>query len=326
MKKYFSLIVFLIFILNTPCCAKNAETPAIYKKAKQELNPHYYQVYRLTEQIIKANRLDEHAWRINLVGVENRRGNYDFNAETSNANLITIYPGMLDTFSGDLSAFAYIISHEMAHQLLDHLKKRAYMKEQTNNKIKMLEAKGKNLEKEGKNIAHRTNSSRTSSYGLWGLVETTADVYGTLRGDSKIKNINNEITKISGQIKQERRNYFNFIQNQEYQADDLGLFLLLRAGFKPDGAIRAFSFLRRLPKVYDPEGTHPPIESRLQAVQNRLKTIDIKKLKAEGKQNLDNSIILSYDYSLDGKSLKINSKYSSNKNVDQVLDHLFTDK
>jgi predicted Zn-dependent protease len=60
-----------------------------------------------------------------------------------------------------------------------------------------------------------------------------------------------------------------YSQDQEFEADELGLLLMRAAGFDPAGAIRVLQRLGEFDRVPDPLGlgvylsTHPPIEDRL---------------------------------------------------------------
>jgi predicted Zn-dependent protease len=60
-----------------------------------------------------------------------------------------------------------------------------------------------------------------------------------------------------------------YSQDEEYEADELGLLLMRAGGFDPAGAARALQRLARLDRKADPLGlsvylsTHPPIEERV---------------------------------------------------------------
>jgi predicted Zn-dependent protease len=60
-----------------------------------------------------------------------------------------------------------------------------------------------------------------------------------------------------------------YSQDEEFEADELGLLLMRAAGFDPAGAVRVLQRLGELDRVPDPLGlgvylsTHPPIEDRI---------------------------------------------------------------
>ena len=76
----------------------------------------FYKVYRVAERIIRANNLDYINWRIAVKKTQDG----EFNAASSSMNYIVIYTGLYDTLSDNEDALAFVIGHEMAHQLLGH--------------------------------------------------------------------------------------------------------------------------------------------------------------------------------------------------------------
>lgn len=78
----------------------------------------FYKVYRVTEKLIRANRLDYINWRICL-----KKSVDEPNAYTDGSNLIVITTSMFDTFRNNDDALAMIIGHEMGHALLGHNKR-----------------------------------------------------------------------------------------------------------------------------------------------------------------------------------------------------------
>ena len=80
----------------------------------QAVGVDYYRVYRVAERIIRANNLDYMNWRIAV------RKTKSFNATTSDGNYVEIHTGLYDTLYQNEDAFAYVIAHEMAHQILGH--------------------------------------------------------------------------------------------------------------------------------------------------------------------------------------------------------------
>lgn len=75
----------------------------------------FYKVYRVSERLIRANKLDYANWRIAI-----RKTMDDFNAYSSSTNLIIIHTALYDTFYNDEDALAFVIAHEMAHHILGH--------------------------------------------------------------------------------------------------------------------------------------------------------------------------------------------------------------
>lgn len=131
----------LISLSNVPVVnesqykAKIAKDNEIYNtKIKKALNTNlnsvnvqpaavdFYNVYRIAEKIIRANNLDYINWRIAI-----RKSEEEFNAATSSANFIYINTALYDSLYTNSDALAFIIGHEMAHQILGHEQRTAEM-------------------------------------------------------------------------------------------------------------------------------------------------------------------------------------------------------
>ena len=84
----------------------------------QAVGRDYYRIYRITERIIRANRLDYQVWRIGIT-----READDINAYSTSGNYINLYTSMVDTFIDNDDALAMVIGHEIAHILLGHQKR-----------------------------------------------------------------------------------------------------------------------------------------------------------------------------------------------------------
>lgn len=80
----------------------------------------FLNLYLVTERIIRANGLDYINWRIVLTDETT-----NFNAATTAGNLIMINSALYDSFHNNDDALAFVIGHEIAHQVLGHLQQRA---------------------------------------------------------------------------------------------------------------------------------------------------------------------------------------------------------
>ena len=114
---------------NTKFNAKIQQDEVQYKKIKDNLRKNktddfntqaysmdFYKVYRIAERIIRANNLDYINWRISI----QKTPDGEFNASSSSMNYIVINTGLYDTLNDNDDALAFVIGHEMAHQLLGH--------------------------------------------------------------------------------------------------------------------------------------------------------------------------------------------------------------
>lgn len=95
----------------------------------QAYHEDFYAVYKVTEKLIRANKLDYINWRI---VIDTKK---EFNADVNYLNCITLNTGLIDTFKGNEDALALVVAHEMAHSMLGHTERLAKIYN------KMLEAK-----------------------------------------------------------------------------------------------------------------------------------------------------------------------------------------
>ena len=97
-----------------PALGKNMKTINI-----QPSDVDFYKVYRVAERIIRANNLDYINWRISI------RKSDDIDASTFSGNCITINTALYDSVYNNEDALAFVIAHEMSHQILGHAQRRA---------------------------------------------------------------------------------------------------------------------------------------------------------------------------------------------------------
>lgn len=95
-------------------------------RSKETVAVDFYNLYRITERILRANKLDYINWRMVLLDAT-----ANFNAGTTEANLICINTALYDSFYNNPDALAFIISHEIAHQVLGHSQRDADMAKNT---------------------------------------------------------------------------------------------------------------------------------------------------------------------------------------------------
>ncbi len=86
-----------------------------YKQIKSVLNQDQFNLYKVTEKLLRANNLQYQNWR---VGIKNKTE--DVNAYTTAANLIIINSALYDSIYNDETALAFVVSHEISHNILNH--------------------------------------------------------------------------------------------------------------------------------------------------------------------------------------------------------------
>lgn len=94
---------------------KNKIASSFYELNKsEEEGINYYRVYRICERMIRANNLDYINWRIAI------RKTPDINAASTDTNFVLINTGLYDSIGNNDEALAFVIGHEIAHQILGH--------------------------------------------------------------------------------------------------------------------------------------------------------------------------------------------------------------
>jgi beta-barrel assembly-enhancing protease len=317
-KKVGLLIIFALLLLNAnnACFSASQKQPVkknlvkidieseLYQKARIELNKSLYQSYRIIERLSRANKLDEYSWR---VYVPSGNSKDEINAYAKDGNLIVLFPVLVDILTDDVSSLAFVIAHEMAHNSLNHIAKMRKYIEQTNIKEKESVApwnmKAEEMTKE--------NILLSQAIGFWSAYFIYSLQYKDLQ-----KNVNEEND-------QREQDCLAFSRKLEYEADKTALIYMIKAGFNVNRASRFSAFSKRLPGAGQEPTTHPSAENRIWQINSAIKNLDIEKLKTEGALNFKNSKTLTYEKSLDKKSLRINSKYNSSENVNKPFELLF---
>jgi len=276
----------------------------LYQRARIELNKSLYQSYRIVERISRANKLDEYSWR---VYIPSGAKNDEINAYATEGNLIVLFPVLVDIFSDDVSSLAFVIAHEMAHNYLKHGAKTEKYNEQMNKKAQECQIP---VNIEGEEIL-KDKFLLSQAIGFW----SAYFIYNLKMKDFQ-ENVNSESEEI-------QQDWLAFSRKLEYEADRTAIIYMIKAGFNVNQASRFSTFSKR----FHAEGleltNHPSAENRVWQINSLLKTLDIQKLKKEGEINFKNSKPLTYERSLDKKSLKINSKYGSIDNVNKPFEKLF---
>ena len=282
----------------------------LYQIAQIEMDKNVYRVYRIAERIIRANGLDNYPWVIEFpVG-----DNYVVNAYTEQGNLIVIENGTADTFYDDVSAMAAIIAHEMTHEIQKHMA--AGSREALQTKRELDEAK-KQYEQDCNSITR--DATLLAFLTKFGSYLDTTD------------NLQEESNHIKELEKQMHDDSLTLSRKHEYEADRIGMHLMAKAGFDPQGYVREFNFFNRTdPAIEDPDQDHPIANNRIWQIKADLKALDINKLKQEGLKNIKNSKPLTYEQKTSyqfkyetKKTLIIHSRRGSNQDANDPFKTLF---
>lgn len=278
-----------------------------YKKAELDLDRRFYQAYRIVDRLARANKLDNYSWRI-VIPVNEE--DYELNASATSSNAIILKPGLVDSFSGEVSALATVIAHEMAHNIHKDLARQQRLQDQFKRKLEDLGVILINKESE----QHLSPVDIILEYIVSAIAKEELE-------EKKIK------------IKELESDLLAEIRRHEYEADQAALVYLTRAGFKPKEAMRFFELIKRQNGYVDQETlTHPRPENRIWQLENQLKTMNIQQLKNEGQRIISATKPLNYQKFFNkqeiGKpkyvvAIVIHSKYGSHNDINKPFRELF---
>jgi predicted Zn-dependent protease len=300
-----------------PAAQQPAGTTAIYDKAKKELPKDFYVLYRIVDRISRANQLDERPWRVGIVP------EYDINAFATEVNLVAMYSGILDQLAGDSSALACVIGHEMGHNVKRHI---ALSKAQ---QASLLAQYQKEAEEEVNREVNSANTEATATSVAGGVVR---NVFGGILGNvggsvlqgasnRRIASARERVQQIVKKKQEElQKRVAETSRQQEFEADEVGYLYAARAGFEPEGCLRAMAVLARTPGA-EFDTTHPAVPKRIETLKQLMTKYPAEKLTLEGKTKLGATRPLTYDFSKDGVSLRINSRFGGGSDTD--LERLF---
>lgn len=268
---------------------KLSEDDNVYTQEKEKLSPEQYQVYRITEKILRANNLEYQNWRIGFdLNPE------EINASSSTANLIMITSALYDSLYQNDDALALVIAHEIAHSILGHAQETA----EDNYSISQLDIQTANLERYANEQRQLGNLNSALNNGGAALGNSIANAVYVARANQCQANVNN--------IYQRER-------QMEFDADTEAINLMLRSGYRVSKGLEAFDLMSNLPNLYTTRSTHPPMVLRISNVRNGLNYIDKPNLVAEGENNIYNSEVLICNKSIDKKTIVINKPTTYSK-------------
>lgn len=307
-----SSLLALLLPSGLPVQAKPAQqerpastTTTIYQRAKEELPPDLYALYRVIDRVARSNGLDSSPWRVGI------GSQYEINAFATEVNLLALYNGLLDQLAGDSSALACVVSHEMGHHVKRHIAVGEAEKAALIAKIRE--------ETEQEVLAERedakTEATATSVGGavLQRVVGgTIGNIGGNVLGNQSRRRLaqsQNRINEIvATKTKELEQRLAEQVRNQEFEADEAGYLYSVRAGFEAEGCLRAMQVLARTPgSEFDTD--HPAVPKRIEALKALMAKYPPQTLAQEGQARISATKPLTYDLSKDGASLRINSRH-----------------
>jgi beta-barrel assembly-enhancing protease len=285
------------------------ESVTVYAQAKKQLPKDLREVYRVTEKLIRANRLGEQSWRVII------HKDDDINASSSDQVLITIYTALYDNFHADPDALACVIGHEFGHlvkktSLVKMLKRETFaeeFKEEIEIRRRYL---AQELEQAKKNAEEKIDAYNHLA-GVWALpgyslaesliklavVASSRNEFQQMQAAvSQYKMLLNQYPyRLTSIVEEEWNNknakIINANQESEYLSDRVGMKFAMRAGYDPKGCIRVMDVFAQSDEksLLHPEtSTHPLPSERSKAMKLLLEENEYNQanLKEEGEMAL----------------------------------------
>ncbi len=290
----------------------------IYQQAKEELPEDLYALYRIVERIARANKLDEKPWRILIVP------EYNINAFATNLNRIALYNGILEQLTGDASAIACLIGHEMAH----HTEKHTALT--PGEKVALIEKIEREAQREA--LAKKQNA-QVRATGI-SIGRSAARIFGGRAGRfgssvlgnvsrQRSKSVQEKIDKIVAEKKEElEQTLAEESRKRELEADEVGYLYSVKGGFEAEGCLRMMKVLEQTSSA-EFDTTHPAVPKRIEALKDLMVKFPATSLALEGGAIISETEPLTYDLSKDRKSLRLNSSRggSSVDDVERLFDN-----
>lgn len=299
---------------NTDTNTNTNKTNSIYQNAKTQLPPDFYALYRIVDRLSRANEYDSRPWQVV------RAGKFDTQAFAKNANLISIYNGVLEQLGGDASALACMISHEMAHhkqrhQVITNVEKAqiiAQVREEAIAQVLNRKRKTSPVAIIGDFVVRRVIGGTIGT-----VVNGVLDNRNSRRFRKQQKRVNAIVEKKTVELE---KNILKQSRKDEFEADKIAYLASVKAGFDKQGCLRAMSVLDRTKGVKFNEN-HPTIKERIAALKVVMEKSKNESLIAEGKDNLFQTQPLTYNLSANQTSLRVNSRHGAS--IGDDIDKMF---
>ena len=281
---------------------KMASDEIEYEKIKSQTGDNI-EIYKILERILRANKLQYQNWRIAFY-----MDHEDINANAGAYNLIQISSALYDSLYPDDDAIAFVISHELAHLILNHVK----ATNEIRYKINQLEEKIKMNKYEIRRTQDISDIQSAFGNDIGSIGNLLANVSGNIAVDMLTKNLKRE---------------YGLLRQMEYAADSQALVLMTKAGYNPQSCLEVMNVLSGLGGL-DKElltDTHPSDKSRTDNLNSKLYGLNKQKLQKEGRYNIYNSNVLNARATTDKKAVLIQKDINVSKTsyIPESEDSLF---
>lgn len=296
--------------LQTPVLTQttlNNEVPitntASEQKSTNELPQEWYLLYQISDRLSRANGQTQNSWLIKLTPQQNH---YDF---ADSSNIVNLNQDISNKLSGDSDALACIVAHEMGHHIQGHS---IVSEKEQSEKISDIEYEAEQevkdrIEQEAQTSSRNSGLIDTIGGLLGGDAEKVADDIGSVvgGGGNDLPDREGMYDEILAQKQQElEASWDEKYRQQELEADKIAYTYMAKAGYKPEGCIRAIEATGAIPSV-NTDNLVIDTSERVANVRELIAQNPPQTLAQEGKTTLENSEPLDYSLASDNTTLQV---------------------
>ena len=284
-----------------------SQTEATQPKVQNELPQQWNALYQISDRLTRANEQTRNTWLIELTSEHNH---YAF---ADNSGIVNLDKNLLDKLSGDSSALACIIAHEMGHSIQEHeiVTEREQAEEIRRIRFEAEKEVKDRVNQEAQD-SRRNSEAINSIGGLFGRdAERAIDgVGGILGSGNDVPDREKMFDEIYARKEQElKAGWAEKYEQQEFEADQIAYTYVAKAGYEPSGCIRGINAVATSstsPAVESDEIASEP-QQRIANIEQLITQYPPQTLASEGKAALENTEPLQYNLASDGTTLEISS-------------------
>lgn len=275
---------------------ENKNTESANPKTKNDLPGSWSAIYDVTDKVARANGQANTPWRLAVVSPSDV-------SDSSGSNTIYLQSSAVEKLASDRAALACLISQEMGHYVKQHKSLTAEEKETAIAQAQK-EAEAQVMQE---SQAASEESNQTS-----GAASTIGGIIGGAIGSQVGREVADEVAGYDEEgrfqeiFEQKKQQLEASWQQQEVQqdleADEVAYSFVAKAGFEPEGCVRAI-------EASKPSGADSNTETsqRVQRLRELMAQQPSQTLAQEGKTQMANSKPLNYTLASDQSSLQIYS-------------------
>ena len=273
------------------------------QKASNELPEQWSLLYQISDRLSRANGKTQNSWLIKLTP---QHDHYYFVNTSSSVNLSQ---DVFDRLSGDADALACLVAHEMGHQIKAHniITEKEEAQQISDIEYEAEQEVEERVEQEAR--TSRRNSGIMGTIGglLGGDAKKVADDIDSVvgGGGNDIPDREGMYDEILARKQQElEASWDEKYRQQELEADEIAYTYMAKAGYNPEGCVRAIEATEAIHNV-NTDNIVIDSAGRVANVRELIAQNPPQTLAQEGKTSLESSEPLDYSLASDNTALQV---------------------